>query len=332
MSGVPRLLLAIGDPNGIGPEIAVKAVAELGTAAPVVVGDRHVVEPYAARAGLTLREAAPGATTAAPGVCDLVDVGALAPSELAVGEVSAAAGAATIAYASAAIRLAVGGGYTGVVACPHSETAVHRAGIYFAGYPPLIAELTGTRADQVFLMLVGGGMRIAHVTLHERLAGSLARLTPELVIEAGLALHRTLLAMGVTHPRIGVFGINPHAGEGGLFGEDDSRVTEPAVAALRDRGVRVDGPTGADILLGGDRDADAYLAMYHDQGHIPIKTLAGRTAAAVTIGAGAPFASVGHGPAFNIAGQGIADPSAVLAALRLLAPTPQEPPTLGHNE
>lgn len=323
MSGVPRLLLAIGDPNGIGPEIAVKAVAELGTSAPVVVGDRHVVEPYAARAGLTLREAAPGAT-AAPGVCDLVDVGALAPSELAVGEVSAAAGAATIAYASAAIRLAVGGGYTGVVACPHSETAVHRAGIYFAGYPPLIAELTGTRADQVFLMLVGGGMRIAHVTLHERLAGSLARLTPELVIEAGLALHRTLLAMGVTHPRIGVFGINPHAGEGGLFGEDDSRVTEPAVAALRDRGVRVDGPTGADILLGGDRDADAYLAMYHDQGHIPIKTLAGRTAAAVTIGAGAPFASVGHGPAFNIAGQGIADPSAVLAALRLLAPTPQE--------
>lgn len=323
MSGVPRLLLAIGDPNGIGPEIAVKAVAELGTAAPVVVGDRHVVEPYAARAGLTLREAAPGAT-AAPGVCDLVDVGALAPSELVVGEVSAAAGAATIAYASAAIRLAVGGGYTGVVACPHSETAVHRAGIYFAGYPPLIAELTGTRADQVFLMLVGGGMRIAHVTLHERLAGSLARLTPELVIEAGLALHRTLLAMGVTHPRIGVFGINPHAGEGGLFGEDDSRVTEPAVAALRDRGVRVDGPTGADILLGGDRDADAYLAMYHDQGHIPIKTLAGRTAAAVTIGAGAPFASVGHGPAFDIAGQGIADPSAVLAALRLLAPTPQE--------
>lgn len=323
MSGVPRLLLAIGDPNGIGPEIAVKAVAELGTAAPVVVGDRHVVEPYAARAGLTLREAAPGAT-AAPGVCDLVDVGALAPSELAVGEVSAAAGAATIAYASAAIRLAMGGSYVGVVACPHSETAVHRAGIDFAGYPPLIAELTGTRADRVFLMLVGGGMRIAHVTLHERLAGSLMRLTPELVIEAGLALHRALLAIGVEDPRISVFGINPHAGEGGLFGEDDSRVTEPAVAALRERGVRVDGPTGADILLGGDRDADAYLAMYHDQGHIPIKTLAGRTAAAVTIGAGAPFASVGHGPAFNIAGQGIADPSAVLAALRLLAPTPQE--------
>lgn len=323
MSGAPRLLLAIGDPNGIGPEIAVKAVAELGTAAPVVVGDRHVVEPYAARAGLTLREAAPGAT-AASGVCDLVDVGALAPSELAVGEVTASAGAATIAYASTAIRLAMGGSYAGVVACPHSETAVHRAGIDFAGYPPLIAELTGTPADRVFLMLVGGGMRIAHVTLHERLAGSLARLTPELVTEAGLALHRALLAIGVADPRIGVFGINPHAGEDGLFGEDDSRVTEPAVAALRDRGVRVDGPTGADILLGGDRDADAYLAMYHDQGHTPIKTLAGRTAAAVTIGAGAPFASVGHGPAFDIAGQDIADQSAVLAALRLLAPTPQE--------
>jgi 4-hydroxythreonine-4-phosphate dehydrogenase len=323
VSGAPRLLLAIGDPNGIGPEIAVKAVAELGTAAPVVVGDRHVVQPYTARAGLTLREAEPGAD-AASGVCDLVDVGALAPYDLAVGEVTAAAGAATIAYATAAVRLAMDGDYAGVVAGPHSETAVHRAGIDFAGYPPLIAELTGTPAERVFLMLVGGGMRIAHVTLHERLAGSLARLTPELVTEAGLALHRALLSIGVADPRIGVFGINPHAGEGGLFGEDDSRVTEPAVDALRAQGVHVDGPSGADVLLGGDRGADAYLAMYHDQGHIPIKAVAGRTAAAVTIGAGAPFASVGHGPAFDIAGQDVADPSAVLAALRLLAPTPQE--------
>lgn len=323
MSGARRLLLTIGDPNGIGPEIAVKAVAELGIAAPILVGDRHVVEPYSARAGLILREAAPGAS-AASGVCDLLDVGALLPSELAIGEVTAAAGAATIAYASAAIRLAMGDSYAGVVACPHSETAVHCAGIAFAGYPPLIAQLTDTPAERVFLMLVGGGIRIAHVTLHERLAGSLARLTPELVIEAGLALHRALLAIGVEDPRIGVFGINPHAGEDGLFGDDDSRVTEPAVAALRARGIRVDGPTGADVLLGGNRDADAYLAMYHDQGHAPVKALAGRTAAAVTIGAGAPFSSVGHGPAFDIAGQDIADPGAVLTALRLIATTPQE--------
>jgi 4-hydroxythreonine-4-phosphate dehydrogenase len=216
------------------------------------------------------------------------------------------------------------GSYAGVVACPHSETAVHQAGISFAGYPPLIAELTNTPVDRVFLMLVGGGVRIAHVTLHERLVDSLARLTTELVTEAGLTLHSALVAMGIRTPRIGVFAINPHAGESGLFGTDDQEITEPAVATLRERGLRAEGPTGADILLGGKRDCDAYLAMYHDQGHIPIKTLAGRTAAAVTIGAGAPFSSVGHGPAFDIAGRGVADPSAALAALRLLAPTARE--------
>ncbi|WP_445281887.1 PdxA family dehydrogenase [Streptomyces sp. DSM 118148] len=323
MTGIPRLLLTTGDPNGIGPEIALAAVAELDDQAPVVVGDRHVLQPYAERAGLALRAAQPGAA-AERGVCDLVDVGALAPGDLAVGQVTAPAGAATIAYTTAAVRLAMDGSYAGVVACPHSETAVHRAGIAFAGYPPLIAELTGTPLEKVFLMLVGGGLRIAHVTLHERLADSLARLTPELVTNAGLALHRALRATGIADPRIGVFGLNPHAGENGLFGDDDKLVTEPAVAALRELGVPAEGPVGADILLGGARHHDAYLAMYHDQGHIPVKVLAGRTAAAVTIGAGAPFASVGHGPAFDIAGQGNADPGAVLAALRLLAPTVQE--------
>lgn len=314
-----RLLLTTGDPNGIGPEIAAKAVGELGARAPVVVGDLHVLEEPAQRAGLTLRAAEPG-SVAEPGVCDVVDAGALDPADQQLGQVTAAAGAATISYAKTAVRLAMDGSYAGVVACPHSETAVHQAGIEFAGYPPLIAELTGTPADRVFLMLVSGGLRIAHVTLHERLADSLARLTPELVIEAGLALHRALGAMGINDPRMGVFGINPHAGENGLFGDEDREVTEPAVAALRERGLDLEGPAGADILLGGERDHDAYLAMYHDQGHIPIKTLAGRTAAAVTIGTGAPFSSVGHGPAFDIAGRGVADPGAVLAALRLLAP------------
>nr|WP_246331048.1 4-hydroxythreonine-4-phosphate dehydrogenase PdxA [Saccharopolyspora hordei] len=314
------MLLTTGDPNGIGPEIAVKAVAALGSQAPVVVGDRHVLEEPARRAGLTLRAAEPGAVPTA-GVCDVVDVGALDPADREVGQVTAAAGAATIEYTKTAVRLAADGSFAGVVACPHSETAVTRAGIAFGGYPRLIAELLGVPADRVFLMLVGGGLRIAHVTLHERLADAAERVSPKLVTEAGLALHRALAAMGIDEPRIGVFGINPHAGENGLFGRDDQEVVVPAVAALRERGLDVDGPTGADVLLGGDRDHDAYLAMYHDQGHIPVKTLAGRRAAAVTIGAGAPFSSVGHGPAFDIAGRGIADPSAVLAALRLLAPT-----------
>lgn len=320
MTVAERLLLSIGDPNGSGADIAAAAVAELGAAAPVVVGDRHVFAPSAERLGLVVRDAVPGAI-AEPGVCDFVDTGVLKPADLAPGKVTAAAGTATIAYVTEAVRLAASGHYAGVVACPHSETAVRQAGIKFAGYPPLIAKLTGMPEEEVFLMLVGGGMRIAHVTLHEQLSESIAKLTPDRVVSAGIALNTALRRMGIKMPAIHVFGINPHASEGGLFGGDDARVTEPAVAKLRDLGIDAVGPTGADVVLGGARDADGYLAMYHDQGHIPIKTVAGRDAAAVTIGAGVSFSSVGHGPVFGKAGLGTADPSAVLSALRLLAPS-----------
>jgi 4-hydroxythreonine-4-phosphate dehydrogenase len=144
---------------------------------------------------------------------------------------------------------------------------------------------------------------------------------------AGRALHEALGVLGVPGPaeqRIGVFGINPHAGEGGLFGTDDERVTVPAVAALRAAGLPVDGPVGADVLLAAGRHA-GYVAAYHDQGHIAVKLLAGRTAVAMTVGAGVPFCSVGHGAAFDIAGTGTADPAAVVRALHVLHPTPEVP-------
>ncbi|MFD4326489.1 PdxA family protein [Nocardioides sp. NPDC058538] len=318
MSVSPRLLLTTGDPLGIGPEIVMKAVAELGRAAPVVVGDRCALEGPAAACGIELRTAVPGRLPEA-GVCDLVDVGALTSDQLRVGEVRPEAGAATIAYARTAVGLATEGGYRGIVAGPHSESAVHAAGIGFAGYPPLVAELTGTPEDQVFLMLVGGGLRMAHVTLHLSMAESLDRLSVDLVASAGRALHQALESMGASAPRLGMFGINCHAGEGGLFGEDDLIVSKPAAEKLRGEGIDITDPTGADVLL-GDPQCDGYLAMYHDQGHIPVKLLAGRTAAAVTIGAGVPFSSVGHGPAFDIAGQGVADPTALLSALSLFIP------------
>jgi 4-hydroxy-L-threonine phosphate dehydrogenase PdxA len=313
-----RILLSTGDPNGIGPEITVKACAASVSGPPVVVGSRFVVEPIAAAAGLRVRDYAPGARGSA-GVIDIVDGGHLARGEYRPGMLSAAAGAATIAYLTDAVALARAGGFRAVVAGPHSETAVHAAGIEFRGYPPLVAKLTGVPDDQVFLLLVGGGLRIAHVTLHESMASALARLTPELVTAAGAALHQALRALGVAEPRIGVFGINPHASEGGLFGKDDTQVTERSVLALRARGIHADGPAGADVLISTD-GYDGYLAMYHDQGHIPVKLLAGRTACALAIGAGVPFSSVGHGTAFDIAGTGQADPAAVIRALSLFQP------------
>lgn len=311
----PRILLSIGDPNGVGPEIAAKAVAAMGEAAPILIGDRCAVDTVVAAQGLELRTVS-GSMPARAGVCDLIDVDALSRGDLHPGKVTAEAGAATIAYATAAVRLAETGGFRGIVAGPHSETAVHRAGIPFAGYPRLLAELTHVNPDEVFLMLVGAGLRIAHATLHVSLAKALSSLTTRLVTTAGLALHAALDSMGIPAARLGVFGIDPHAGEGGLFGTADIEITTPAVQALRSKGIDALGPVGADVLL-GERDCDGYLAMYHDQGHVPVKTLAGRRAAAVTIGAGVPFSSVGHGPAFDIVGTDTADPSAVLAALSL---------------
>jgi 4-hydroxythreonine-4-phosphate dehydrogenase len=319
---VSRVLLTVGDPNGVGPELAVKAAATLTTdpdLAPVVVADPYVVETWAARSGLRLRET-DGAAAAEPGVLDVLPVTALPEGELLPGTVSAEAGAATVAYLRAAVEAVHAGLGRAIVACPHSETAVNAAGIPFDGYPGLLAELSGVPRDRVFLMLVGGGLRVVHATLHERLADALDRLTPELVEAAARAAAGFLVAAGVEAPRIGVFGVNPHAGEGGLFGHDDERVTVPAVEALRRSGIDAIGPLGADLLLGPDRrdELDAAVAIYHDQGHIPVKLLAGRTASAVSLGAGLTFSSVGHGAAFDIAGRGVADPEAVLRAVRLV--------------
>jgi 4-hydroxythreonine-4-phosphate dehydrogenase len=300
------IAVAIGDPNGIGPEIAVKAAAAMAGQGPrvVLVGDPFVIDAYAERFAKDLP-------------LDVLPVDSLPRDAFVPGRVDADAGRATVAYVEAAFDFARAGNAKWIVACPHNETAVHAAGIRFSGYPSLIARLAGLPDDRVFLMLIGGGLRIVHVTLHQRLQHALASLTPELVEAAGHACLATLARFGLDRPRIGMFSINPHAGEGGRFGDDDERVTRLAAERLRAAGAVIEGPTGADVLIG--RGLDAYLAMYHDQGHIPIKLLAGRTASALSIGADVPFSSVGHGSAFDIAGQGSADPEALLRTLRLVS-------------
>jgi 4-hydroxy-L-threonine phosphate dehydrogenase PdxA len=318
---VKRIALAIGEPNGIGPEIAVKAALELHGKGVylVLVGDAFVIEYY-------LRRHAPQMALSEFGTCarglPFVDVPALPAEAFRPGEIVAAAGAATIAYVRAAVELASQGDVDAVIGCPHSETSVHRAGIAFSGYPGLIAQLTSTPEDNVFLLLVSPELRIGHVTLHERLHTALARLTPALVVEAGAAVIEATRALGINAPRLGVFGINPHAGEEGLFGDDDQLVNVPAVARLRELGYSVDGPAGADVML-SQRKHDVYLAMYHDQGHIPIKLLSPLTASAMSVGSGIVFSSVGHGCAFDIAGRGVADPQAALRTVRMLAGLPQ---------
>jgi 4-hydroxy-L-threonine phosphate dehydrogenase PdxA len=302
-----KIAVAIGDPNGIGPEIAVMAALNCvgGPIEPVLVGDGFVIDAYARR-------------LAGDAKLHVYPVQALEAAAFSPGTLDARAGAATVAYARAAVRLAQEGQVQAVVGCPHSETAIQRAGIRFSGYPALLAELTGTSEERVFLMLVAAGLRIAHATLHESVASALARMTVERVVAAGRAAVDSVRRLGVPRPRLGVFGINPQAGENGLFGDDDERITKPAVARLRALGIAADGPTGGDLLLAA-RAHDVYLAMFHDQGHIPVKLLSPLRASALSIGTPLLFSSVGHGCAHDIAGKGVADPTGVLETLALLA-------------
>lgn len=315
------IALTIGDPNGIGPEIAVKAAAQIareGGPSIVLVGDEFVVRFYAEQCAEDFDVEPFNGSRPRAGALAVLGVDALPRDGFRPGTPLAAGGRATVDYVSAAMRLVNEKHVSSIVACPHSETNVNAAGIPFTGYPGLLARLSGIPEENVFLMLVGGGLRIVHVTLHERLHTALRRITPELVERAARTADAALRQLNVKHPRIGVFGINPHAGEDGLFGDDDENITVPAVKRLQADDLDVEGPMGADLML-GQRDFDAFVAMYHDQGHIPVKLIAGRNSAAMSIGAGMLFSSVGHGSAFDIAGRGVAEPDAVLRSLRLVS-------------
>jgi 4-hydroxy-L-threonine phosphate dehydrogenase PdxA len=292
-----KIAIAIGDPNGIGPEIAVKA-ANKASVDTVLVGDSFVIGKY--------------------GKTNIHPVNALPPEAFKPGTLDPRAGAATVAYAREAVRMAQAGEVDAVIGCPHSETAINRAGIPFSGYPGLIAELTGTPEDRVFLMLVAQGLRIAHVTLHESVVSALSRITQDRVVDGGMAAVRAAQRLGIDKPRLGVFGINPHAGEDGLWGKEDENITKPAVAELRKRGVAADGPVGGDLML-SQRKHDVYLAMFHDQGHIPMKLVSPLRSSALTIGTPVLFSSVGHGCAYDIAGKGVADSTSVEETLALLS-------------
>ncbi len=310
-AAIPRIAIAIGDPNGIGPEIALRTVEAYEGRSDIslrLYGPREALESTAQGLGLSALLAR----------TSLVTTSSLSPARFRPGEISASAGRAAIQAATQAIQAAQAGEVDAIVAAPHHESAIAQAGISFSGYPSLVAKVCGQSEDSVFLLLIGGGLRIVHATLHESVSTALARLSPQLVIEATRAGVRALQRLGVSAPRIALMGVNPHAGEGGLFGTEDRAITEPAAAQLIEEGYNVTGPAGADVLL-ASRSHDLYVAIFHDQGHIPIKLISPQRSSALSIGAKVILSSVGHGCAMDIAGQGIASALAMIDTVAMLA-------------
>ncbi|MBQ0918822.1 MAG: 4-hydroxythreonine-4-phosphate dehydrogenase PdxA [Hydrogenophaga sp.] len=321
---VSRIAIPIGDPNGIGPEIALKTVAAYSGREDVALtlfGPERVLQRTADALGLAGVLAAATVEPTAPVLQD-----GFKP-----GEVNAYAGAAAIDAATRAIEAARRGRFDAVVAAPHHETAIAKAGIAFSGYPSLVARVCGQPEDSVFLLLIGGGLRIVHATLHESVQHALGRLSPELVADAARAGARALTQLGIQTPRIALMGINPHAGEGGLFGKEDVVITEPAAAQLRAQGFDVTGPAGGDMLL-ASRSHDLYVAIFHDQGHIPVKVLSPQRASAVSIGADVLLSSVGHGSAMDIAGKGVASARAMIETVAMLGQVTAPPTTEGNAQ
>lgn len=303
----PRVAIAIGDPAGIGPEVALKAARDarvLEACAPVVVGDPDVLIRYAGGEGLD-------------GIA-LHKIQKTPLPDLVPGAMTADGGRAILEYAGAALDLALSGDADAVVACPQTQKAIEMAGIAFDGYPSFVARHTGTDPDRVFLMLVGDRMRIAHVTLHLGIRAALELIEPDRIRNAVASTQDTLIRLGIDAPRIAVSGVNPHAGEDGLFGSEEIEIIGPALDALRDDGMLVDGPFGADTMY-LDESYDAYVVMLHDQGHIPAKLMARDSTSAFAMGTPVLFSSVAHGSAYDIAGKGIANPEAVVRTILRVA-------------
>lgn len=316
----PVVALTPGDPAGIGPEVVLKAVMDPRVRAacrPLVVADAGLLRWWIGRLALPLDVHVvqrPADAAFSDGAVDVVQAGAFALAGFAPAEMRAENGRAILDWAGRAVDLALAGEVAAVVAAPQTQKAIEIAGVPFDGYPGFIARCTGTPADDVFLMLANEERRIAHVTLHVGLRRALDLIDRPRVVRAIKAADAALRNLGIARPRLAVSGVNPHAGEGGLFGREEIDIVAPAVADARATGIDADGPFGADTMYLKD-GYDGFVVMIHDQGHIPAKLTGFDRTAAFTIGTPVFFSSVAHGSAYDIAGRGIADPSALVATL-----------------
>ncbi|MBI0298056.1 4-hydroxythreonine-4-phosphate dehydrogenase PdxA, partial [Streptomyces sp. PRKS01-29] len=322
---LPLIAVTMGDGAGIGPEVVVAALlddAVLTRCRPVVIGDARRLREAASVLGLDCEIAAVGHPRDAgftPGRVNVVDLGLL-PADLPWGQLSPVAGDAAYAYIERAAELAVAGEVHAICTAPLNKEALHAAGHLYPGHTELLAHLTGT--EEVSMMLSTEKVKVIHVTTHIGLIDAVHRIEPGLVERTVRRGHEAMVRAGVPNPVIGVCGINPHAGENGLFGygEEDEKIV-PALEKLRADGVDARGPLPADtaFFLASRGDYDLIVAMYHDQGHGPVKVLGIEAGVNLTVGLPVIRTSVDHGTAFDIAGTGTAEAGSMVEALRQAA-------------
>ena len=318
----PLIAVTMGDPAGIGPEIVARTFADPGFREgnhALVVGDPGILERAAKLLGLPLRVneiSEPEEAALEPGTVDVLAVGEL-PGDLPFGELDARAGDAAFRYLERATNLASAGRVGAIATAPLNKEAMHLAGHKYPGHTEILAELTGT--EDYAMMLVTDELKVIHVSTHVSLREAIERVRPERELAVMRLAHDSLRKLGVENPRVAVAGLNPHAGENGLFGTEDLERIAPAVEEAREQGIAASGPWPPDTVLMRARrgEFDVVVVQYHDQGHIPVKLMGFDTGVNVTVGL--PFfrTSVDHGTAFDIAGTGKADHASMRAALDL---------------
>lgn len=329
----PLIGITLGDPAGIGPEITVKALASqqlYKKCRPLVVGDVSVLKNAAKMVGMTqiqinaIEKPADGQYV--PGCIDVIDMKCVDADSLPIGKVSAQAGEAAFQYVKKVIELAMEKEVDATVTNALNKEAINLAGRHYSGHTEIYAEFTGT--DKYTMMLAHKNLRVVHVSTHVSLREACDRVKKGRILEVIRIANQACKAMGIEHPKIGVAGLNPHCGENGLFGREEMEEILPAVEAAKTEGIHADGPVPADTIFSKAQGGwyDIVVAMYHDQGHIPLK-VAGfvynqeeqkwDAVEGVNITLGLPVirTSVDHGTAFDQAGTGKANELSLLNAI-----------------
>ncbi len=322
----PLVAITMGDPAGVGPEVIVKALArpeihEL--CRPLVLGDVAAMERAVSVTGCGLQIKPVTGDPPYPGFSDnfihLLPLSGLSLADMEYGRPSQAAGDAVYRYITEAVRLCLEGKAAAMATAPISKEALNRAGHKYPGHTELLAELTST--EKFVMMLAGDRLRVALVTIHEAFADVPRLLTRERILSTIRIVHRDVDRYFRKSPRLGVLALNPHCGEGGLFGDEERRLILPAVEAARKEGIDATGPHSADTLFhfAARGEYDAVVCMYHDQGLIPLKLLHFDDGVNITLGLPIIRTSADHGTAYNLAGSGKASELSMAAAVETAA-------------